>query len=209
MKREVDIKIAGIVVALAAIVAVSVSMVVGYTFFWSSYDSRTQTEKDVSRFKLAVRENQKNPAPHIDLGWSYYEQGKWGKAIEEYTVAVNLDSDNVYAWYNLGLSYFKLNNYTKAEECFLKTISLDNKHDMAYFNLGLIYNKSAKYDKAVTYLKEASQLSPGSANFSYELGRAYEAKGQKQLALAAYTKSLKYVPDYKEASAGIRRLGGK
>lgn len=204
--KQIDIKLAGFIIISVTLVTVGLSLFVGYTFVWNKYDTSSQIEKDNNKFKDIVRKNQKSPNAHVDLGWTYYQEGKWGKALSEYETAVNLDPTNVGAHYNLGLVYSELSRYEDAEKAFQKTIQLNNKHELAYFNLGHLYFLQQKYDQAIPNLKTALELSPGAANFHYELGLSYEKKELSALAKDEYMKALRYIPDYIEAQEGIARI---
>lgn len=204
--KQIDIKLAVIIIIFAIFVTIGLSFFVGYTLIWSKYDTSTQVEKDKIKFDNIVRQNQKSPNAHVDLGWTYYQEGKWGKALLEYETAVQLDPANVGAHYNLGLVYSELLRYQDAENAFQKTLKLNNRHELAYFNLGHLCYLQQKYDQAITNFKAALELAPGAANFHYELGLAYEKTRQEVLAKDEYRKALSYIPDYTEAQEGIARI---
>lgn len=204
--RQIDIKLAVIIIILAILGSIAISFLVGYALIWNKYDTSTQIEKDRTKFNSIVLNNQKSPSAHVDLGWTYYQEGKWGKALSEYENAVQLDPANVGAHYNIGLVYAELSRYQEAEKAFQKTIQLNNSHELAYYNLGHLCFLQQKYDQAITNLKAALELSPGAANFHYELGLAYEKKGLELLAKEEYRKALRYIPDYLDAQEGIARI---
>lgn len=206
LPKQIDIKLAGIIIVFVTFITIGLSLFVGYSSIWSRYDTSTQIEKDKIKFDGNVRKNQKDPNAHVDLGWTYYQEGNWGKALAEYETAVNLDPANVSAHYNLGLVYSELMRYEDAEKAFQKTIQLNNRHGLAYFNLGHVCFLQQKYDEAIQNIKIALELSPGAANFHYELGLALEKKGVPDQAKLEYQKALRYIPDYIEAQEGIARI---
>lgn len=199
MRKEIDIRIAVFIIGAVVLAVVSISIFAGYMFLWNNYDTRSQAKKDIGQYKLMVSRERKDPNAHVDLGWGYYNEGKWGKAMAEYQEALEYDPGNVGAWYNLGLVYNELKNYQQSKECFKKVISLNNRHELAYFTLGQQCSRQGQYDDAIDYLTKASKLSRGSANICYELGLAYEGKGITSEAKLMYQKALSFVPDYQEA----------
>jgi tetratricopeptide (TPR) repeat protein len=79
--------------------------------------------------------------------------------------------------------------------------------DSRYY-LGLTFYKKGAYDKAIDWELQATRYVPDYYDAFFVLGQAYEKKGDKAKAIAAYKSALKGKADFKEAKDALARLGG-
>lgn len=142
------------------------------------------------------------------------------KALEFSKRAVAADPKNAKAHISLAISYGRvaplLDNKTKIAYSKLvkeeadKALALDPTDDLSYHVVGVwhyelanlngllkavaqvVYGKlpAASNEEAVKNLKKACELAPGKVAHHVELGRAYAAMGQKDLARASLNKGL-------------------
>jgi tetratricopeptide (TPR) repeat protein len=61
------------------------------------------------------------------MGFVYYDQGNYTKAIELYEKAIELDPDYAKAYYNRAVAYYYMKEYDKAWDDVYKTQSLGNQ----------------------------------------------------------------------------------
>jgi tetratricopeptide (TPR) repeat protein len=77
---------------------------------------------------------------------------------------------------------------------------------MAYLALGRLDVQAKDYLSAVKDLKAAVAADPTAADSQAALGDAQALAGQKQAAAVSYRNALKFVPDFKPALDGLKRL---
>lgn len=128
---------------------------------------------------------------------------------------------NVVNWENLSSTYRSLIGFAQNADQFSaasaqQAIALDPTNPLLAINLGGIYYQLGLYDDAIRLFNSAVQLKPDLANAHYNLGHAFEAKGDAQslqLALNEYqaVKNLseKDSENYKKITAEIEALQKK
>lgn len=205
--QAISLKKAIIVIVVFTVALIALGFFVGYRFYWNQYDNRPQVVKNEETFKAQVRANPKDVNAVLNLGWTYYEEGKYEKALAQYKKALKIDKGNIGAMYNIGLVYMDMKKYGEAEKELLKLLKKAPLHELGNYTLAQVYRKSKQYDKAIEQYNKTLKITPAQSNIITELGQTYEAKGMKKEAAQAYRDALKYVPDLKEAKEGLARLG--
>lgn len=94
-------------------------------------------------------------------------------------------------WDNLASIYRSLIGFGQNADQFAilsnqQAIALDQNNPQQYINLGGIYYQLGQWDNAIRQFALATQVKPDFANAYYNLGHAYESKGDNENALAAY-----------------------
>ena len=90
------------------------------------------------------------------LGYLYFAQGNFDKAIEISQLAMEDEPGHGAAWDNVGQVYYKLGDMEAAKENFHTALSKrENLADSAYF-LGLIYEAEGSPDSAKEYFRRAA-----------------------------------------------------
>ncbi|MHB9094818.1 MAG: tetratricopeptide repeat protein, partial [Eubacteriales bacterium] len=173
--RTISLKKAIAVIIISTIAFIASGVAVGYTMYWDRYDQRPQSVRDQETFRAQVRVNPKDVNAHLNLGWTYYEQGKKEQALQEYKKALSMDKGNIGAMYNIGLVDKDMKNYKEAEFQMKEVLKKVPLHELASFTLAQVYRESKQYDKARVQYQQALRLSPSSANVMAELGMVYEA----------------------------------
>ena len=132
----------------------------------------------------------------VNLGNLYARRGKMPVAEKYFLSALENTPRAPEAHYNLGTFYLKKKNYLKAILRFEKVVSLDPQNKAAYLNLARIhlhfYSKKKEVEQleiAKKYLMIAMKISPKYAHAYFNLGRIYEMKKQKGIALEYYRKA--------------------
>lgn len=113
------------------------------------------------------------------------------QAINSSRNAVVLSPRTSQNWQNLGIIYRSLINVGQNADQFAiasmnQAIALDPYNPNLYILLGGIYYQLKQYDQAINQFQIAINLKRDFANAYYNLGHAYEAKGDLQNALKAY-----------------------
>lgn len=104
------------------------------------------------------------------------------------TTIAALDTRN---WQNLSSVYRSLIGFGQNADSFAiltnqQAATLDPSNPQEYVNLGGIFFQLKQWDNAIRQFQAAVNLKPDYANAYYNLGHAYEAKGDLQTALATY-----------------------
>lgn len=115
------------------------------------------------------------------------------QSINSGRTAVAVAPETVGDWQNLASIYRALIGFGQnAEQFSLSTtqqaLALDSTNPQEYISLGGLYYQIGQYDLAIQEFKYASGLKPDLANAYYNLGHAFEQKGDFQSALVEYQK---------------------
>jgi aminopeptidase N len=108
-----------------------------------------------------------------------------------------------------GIEQFKEGNYVEAQQQFEAALKLDRSNSWIYYHLGLLFLEQRNYDLAVDNFKAAlsGNLSPAwlSVWANIKMGNAYDAKGDRARATAAYTRAQNLGDNYDNAQDAVKR----
>lgn len=85
----------------------------------------------------------------------------------------------------------------------------DESEALVYYGRGVSEERLGELDAAIKDLRKAVGVAPEAAYMSVELGDALLEDGDRAGARTAYKDALKYVPDYAEALAGLKKAEGR
>lgn len=91
------------------------------------------------------------------MGLSYYQQGKYRKAIHELSSEIKDNPEDVFLNRMLGLSYYQLKDYSKAE-IFLRTVGALQPDFQVALELAQVYVGRSEYGGALQTLEESRGL---------------------------------------------------
>ena len=108
-----------------------------------------------------------------------------------------------------GIEQFKEGNYAEAQTQFEAALKLDRSNAWVYYNLGLLYLEQRNYDVAIDNFKAA--LASGNIDPSWlsvwaniKMGNAYDAKGDRTRAVAAYKRAESDPSNYDNAQDSVK-----
>ncbi|HEX6279035.1 MAG TPA: M1 family aminopeptidase [Pyrinomonadaceae bacterium] len=108
-----------------------------------------------------------------------------------------------------GIEQFKEGNYVEAQAQFEEALKLDRSNSWVYYHLGLLFLEQRNYDLAIDNFKAtiAGNLSPAWLQVWAEIkmGNAYDAKGDRLRATAAYSRAEKLGDNYDNAQEAVRK----
>ncbi len=109
------------------------------------------------------------------------------------------------AWSSLGFALIADKQYAKAQALFARLVVAEPNNAAAHFGLGRAQLESNALDAAIASLEHALRID-SKLGAHYRLGIAYQQKGDKPKAIAAYQQFLSYVPAGKSADDAKKRL---
>ncbi len=142
-------------------------------------------------------------------GYQKQTQGDVEEAIELYQKSINTFA-TAEAHTFLGWAYSFKGHYDAAiEEC-RKAISLDPDYGNPYNDIGAYLIELNKLDDAIPWFEKAIKAKRYESYCYplYNLGRAWEKKGDWQKAITHYQNAVKDNPDYTLARRALSRLQG-
>ncbi len=112
-----------------------------------------------------------------------------------------------------GIEQFKEGNYVEAQQQFEAALKLDRSNAWIYYHLGLLFLQQRNYDLAVDNFKAARNLgSRGQATPTWlyvwseiKMGNAYDAKGDRTRAVAAYKRAEQIGDTYDNAQDAVEK----
>lgn len=109
-----------------------------------------------------------------------------------------------------GIEQFKEGNYVEAQQQFEAALKLDRSNSWIYYNLGLLFLEQRNYDLAVDNFKAAlaGNVSPQWLTVwsNIKMGNAYDAKGDRTRAIAAYKRAQDLGDNYDNAQEAVKRF---
>jgi tetratricopeptide (TPR) repeat protein len=111
-----------------------------------------------------------------------------------------------------GIEQFKEGNYTEAQQQFEEALKLDRSNSWIYYHLGLLFLEQRNYDLAIDNFKAslAGNLNPAWLTVwsNIKMGNAYDAKGDRTRAVAAYKRAEGLGDDYDNAQDAVKKYLG-
>ncbi|MER3431735.1 MAG: hypothetical protein C4324_11970 [Blastocatellia bacterium] len=109
-----------------------------------------------------------------------------------------------------GIELMKEGNYAEAQAQFEAALKLDRSNSWVYYHLGLLFLEQRNYDLAIDNFKAAlaGNLNPPWLQVWCEIrmGNAYDAKGDRARAVAAYERAERLGDKYDNAEEAIKRF---
>ena len=152
-------------IASAAVVVVIIIIIVGFLAFGRHGSNALQQGVDayragqreaaVSDFNHAVRDDPRNPLPHIYLARMAREVGNFPLATQELTLALQDDPGNALALREMGANLLAQGNYDLARRFYVDAVRADPTDKDAMGYLGCTLMKLNRVSEATTFLNKA------------------------------------------------------
>ncbi len=108
-----------------------------------------------------------------------------------------------------GIEQLKEGNYVEAQQQFEAALKLDRSNSWIYYHLGLLFLEQRNYDLAIDNFKAAlsGRVDPAwlSVWSNIKMGNAYDAKGDRTRAVAAYKRAQDNGDNYDNAQDMVKR----
>jgi len=142
----------------------------------------------------------------MNTGKNYYDNGDAKKAVEAFEKAGALYPARVDARLNLANACLAAGDAQKALEHALKALEYDRNSAAAYYVAGCAYARLQRYEEAVKMFFTCRDLDPGVAAVSFQLGRAQQALGRVEDAIAAYRRTVQIETNHPSAHYFLGQL---
>jgi tetratricopeptide (TPR) repeat protein len=108
-----------------------------------------------------------------------------------------------------GIEQYKDGNYADAQQQFEAALKLDRNNSWVYYNLGVLFLEQKNYDLAIDNFRAAlsGNLRPSWLEVwsNIRMGNAYDAKGDRVRAVAAYKRAEKLGDEYDGAQEAVKK----
>jgi len=108
-----------------------------------------------------------------------------------------------------GIEQFREGNYVEAQQQFEAALKLDRSNSWIYYHLGLLFLEQRNYDLAIDNFKAVlgGTLRPAwlAVWANIKMGNAYDAKGDRPRAVAAYKRAETLGDDYDKAQEAVKK----
>jgi hypothetical protein len=108
-----------------------------------------------------------------------------------------------------GIEQFKEGNYPEAQQQFEAALKLDRSNSWIYYHLGLLFLEQRNYDLAIDNFKAAlaGNLNPAWLTVwsNIKMGNAYDGKGDRTRAVAAYKRAEALGDNYDNAQEAVKK----
>ena len=101
---------------------------------------------------------------YYGLGWTFFDEEQYDKAIAAFKNAINIDSKFKEAHNHLAVVYIKQEKYTEAIKALEEAIKSDEMFKEAHFNLALAHLELGESEKAVKAANTALSIDPNYEN---------------------------------------------
>ncbi len=109
-----------------------------------------------------------------------------------------------------GIEQFKEGNYAEAQVQFEAALKLDRSNSWIYYHLGLLFLEQRNFDLAIDNFKAAlgGNLNPAwlSVWSNVKMGNAYDGKGDRTRAVAAYKRAEAIGDNYDNAQEAVKKF---
>jgi tetratricopeptide (TPR) repeat protein len=154
-------------------------------------------------FKGAVELFPENFTAQIRLADWYFVKGMLSESIENYKAAESIDPKNSAVQVRLGQLYLDKKQIEKAQMAFEKAIELNPKDADSHYQLGKLVAADKKWNRAQSLLSNAVSLKAGYAPSHYELGKVFLGKGEVNLSLKHFKKSVELATENSDYIIGM------
>lgn len=129
------------------------------------------------------KDRKRRAKKYIFVGFNYYKERKFDRAVGEFNRAVKIDPKNSEAYFWRGRALMRVSRYDDATADFEMAVKLNPAYVDAYDNLGWLYARAGNYKESITCLIRAIELRPDNGWAYYYRGRIHHKIGEVHMAL--------------------------
>ncbi len=136
---------------------------------------------------------------YFNLGYSFFADKDYKKAIDYYTRVISLNPKYKQAYYNRGLACYNIGNFKRAITDFSKTIAIDEKYSLPYCWMGNAYRRMNENDNAIKCFTKAIELDVNYTDAYFGRALSYMEKDMKDESISDNTKVIELDSSYTDA----------
>lgn len=166
----------------------------------------TPAQAEIKKLTRLVNKNPNSLQTRLKLAYSFQKAKQFEDAINQYNEVLKADPENPGALYNMAVIAWENEEGKEAVGLLSELLKKQPGHVLGSVKLGNIYIRQNKYEDALKVVDAAIREKPSVVELRMVRAKAFEAKGEYNMAVFEYREVLKYVPDYKEAIKAIDRI---
>ncbi len=174
-----------------------------------AYDRMGKVDEAMVEFQKAVELDPSDARSQLYLAEKYANSGQPHRAISAFAAALKADPENVEALKDyafLCLAHDEERRWREAKRALETAIQIRPNDPEILMNYGYTLFLDRENDAAIAHYLRSIQLKPDWALSHYNLGVAYEAIGEKELALAEYQKVMQLDPRGSQGEKAVERV---
>ena len=147
-----------------------------------------------------------DPKALADLADLKRERRHPEEAIRLYRAALALTPRDARLWTGIGFAHKDAGHSAQALEAFREALTFDTGNALVLYQIGLLHLAASQLDEAETAFQDAARRDPRRSDPHVELGRMYEQRGDKALALEEFRQALQLDPTSPAALQAVEAL---
>jgi cytochrome c-type biogenesis protein CcmH/NrfG len=116
------------------------------------------------------------------------------------------DQGNLKAWVSLGNLYFDTHQHQKSIDAYARALALKPDDPNVVTDQGIMYLALDQYDQAIANFQRASRLDPSHLQSLFNLGIAYQHKGDAAKAASTFKQLIEKAPTSQQAADARQAL---
>jgi len=162
-------------------------------------------KRAIEQLEGIIRDDPTNAQAYYSLASIFYEEKQFAEAAEHFSKTILLSPDFEQAYYDLASSQISLNKSSEALATLEKARRRFAENFVLEFMTGMAFTREKAYAEAITHFNNAEVIAkatePKRLNqvFYFQLGAAYERKGDYAQSEKYFEKCLELAPDFAEA----------
>lgn len=183
----------------------------GYYNLGLAFVKLRKYDEAIKCFNMVINLNPNDLDALFQLGALYIIKGEYKSAVAIYTRVVKLSPQNPRAYENRATAYWKLNLQTQAGTDLKTAKKLRRGEKVTSVSVPTIPGTSLKLPEIA--IEDTIQVDPADRELLPYIGEIYMTTGDYDLAVTAYSKLIKLMPDnpkgFRGRAAAYERLGVK
>jgi tetratricopeptide (TPR) repeat protein len=131
------------------------------------------------------------------------------RTAEQFAALVDAHSNDAYYWFSYGTNLYETGRLDEAIAAYERAEQIGLPSKMLWYQFWpvIAYNDAGNHDRALDLATAQLATAGIFGDMRYERGRAYEARGQIDIAIAEYRRALVEDANLDEAREALHRLG--
>ena len=161
---------------------------------------------EVALWKDCMKKSPRKARVYSNLGFAYFQESNYGKALEMSQRAIEIDPKFARAYHNIGLVYQKTGDLDEAATMIRKSLEIDPALHIAHYSLGGVYFESRRYKEAVDAFNRFLKIFPRFPDVHHLVAIAYGAQKQFDRAIEEFEWELRINPYHTLAHLNLGQI---